>query len=141
MTVINWHSPLTSLALFFCVPLRKNCLASSFLNYAKRIQNTKHANSLEVLPDEHLTWKYHFNEFLKKLSRSCGTRHYAPTINTNKSLQLNFSIFCNYGSTFWGLTYHSYLNPLLLLQKKILRPITFQPFSDPLSPIFFSLKC
>ena len=46
----------------------------------------------------------------------------------------------NYGSQTWGLSYDSYLQPLFLLQKKVLRSISFQPISSPSSPIFFSLK-
>ena len=50
------------------------------------------------------------------------------------------SSFLNYGITFWGLTHNSYLNCLFLLQKKILRSISFQPFSAPSAPIFLSLR-
>ena len=40
----------------------------------------------------------------------------------------------------WGLSYDSYLQPLFLVQKKVLRVISFEPIYSPSSPIFYSLK-
>ena len=110
----------------------------------KKIQMTKYVKFLGVLLDEHLTWKYHINELSKKLSKSCGIfykiRHYVPLSTLICLYNSLFSSFLNYGITSWGLTYQSYLSPLFLLQKKILRCINFQPFSAPSTPIFLSLK-
>ena len=110
----------------------------------KRIQMTKYVKFLGVLLDEHLTWKYHINELSKKLSKSCGIffkiRHYVPLSTLICLYNSLFSSFLNYGITTWGLTYQSYLNPLFLLQKKILRCINFQPLSAPSALIFLSLK-
>ena len=51
-----------------------------------------------------------------------------------------FSSFLNYGITVWGLTYDTFLKPLFLLQKKILRCISFSHYAAPSAPIFHSLK-
>ena len=93
---------------------------------------------------ENLSWKYHISELNKKLSRTSGIffkiRHLLP-LDILKNLYYSiFSSFLCYGSATWGLSYDTYLEPLFLLQKKVLRSITFQPLSSPSTPIFFSLK-
>ena len=99
---------------------------------------------LGILLDEHLTWKYHIIELHKKLSRTSGIffkiRHYIPLPSLISLYNSLFSSFLCYGITAWGLTYTTYLNPLLLLQKKILRCMSFKHFSDPSAPIVHSLK-
>ena len=108
------------------------------------IQRCKYVKFLGVLMDEHLTWKFHITELCKKLSKTVGiffkVRHYAllPTlVSLYNSLFLSF---LSYGILVWGLTFESYLNPLLNVQKKVLRSIKFKPFSSPSTQIFQSLK-
>ena len=78
------------------------------------------------------------------LSRTTGIffkiRHYIPIETPICLYNSLFSSFLSYGIIVWGLTYTSYLNPLFLLQKKILRCIKFQPFTAPSTPLFHSLK-
>ena len=45
-----------------------------------------------------------------------------------------------YGITFWGQTYDSYLEPISKLQKKAVRAISHQPFRSPSLLIFKKLK-
>ena len=108
------------------------------------IKKTKYVKFLGVLVDEHLSWKYHINELYKKLSRTIGIffkiRHYIPNETLICLYNSLFSSFLSYGIIVWGLTYTSYLNPLFLLQKKIIRCIKFQPFTAPSTPLFHSLK-
>ena len=51
-----------------------------------------------------------------------------------------FSSFLNYGITSWGLSYETHQKHLFLLQKKVLRCISFQPYCSPSLPIFHSFK-
>ena len=70
-------------------------------------------------------------------------RHYAPlpTLVSLYHLQLTFLVLPQlYGISAWGMTYESYLNPLFILQMKILRCIKFEPFLSHSTPIFQSLK-
>ena len=107
------------------------------------IQRTKYVKFLGLM-DEHLTWKYHTTELCKKLSRTVGSffkvRHYAPLPTLVSLYNSLFLSFLYYGISAWGMTYESYLNPLFILQKKILRCIKFEPFFSPSTPIFQSLK-
>ena len=74
--------------------------------------------------------------------KSCMNTTHLQT-STKKSTSLYNSLFSSFlsnGITAWGLTYDTYLKPLYLLQKKILRCISFSHFAAPSSPIFRSLK-
>ncbi len=110
----------------------------------KNVTRAKHVKFLGVLLDEHLTWKYHTTELLKKLTRTAGIffkiRHYIPLQPLTSLYNSLFSSFLNYGITVWGLTYDTCLKPLYLLQKKILRCISFSHFAAPSAPFFHSLK-
>ena len=79
-----------------------------------------------------------------KLSRTSGIlfkiRHYIPLPSLISLFNSLFSLFLCYGIINWGLTYTTYLNPLLLLQKKSLWCIAFKQFSAASAPIFHSLK-
>ena len=94
--------------------------------------------------EEYLTWKFHITELYKKLSKTVGiffkVRHYALLPTLASLYNSLFLSFLSYGILVWGSTFESYLNPLLNLQKKVLRSIKFQPFSSPSTQIFQSLK-
>ena len=51
-----------------------------------------------------------------------------------------FSPFMQYGILVWGLTYDTYINPVFLLQKRVVKAISFQNLSSPSTPIFSGLK-
>ena len=101
-------------------------------------------NFLGILLDETLSWKYHLTELSKKLARTCGmffkVRHFLP-INVLICLHNSlFSPFLQYGILVWGLSDESYINPVFLLQKRVVRAISFEHFTSPSSPIFLDLK-
>ena len=115
------------------------------LRFGKRsIKRTKYVKFSGVLVDEHLSWKYHISELRKKLSRTSGLffklRHHIPLPTLVCLYNSLFSSFLNYGISVWGLTFDTYLDPLFLLQNKILRCIKFQPFTAPSAPLLHSLK-
>ena len=91
---------------------------------------------LGVILDPLLSWKTHITELSKKVARSVGIfyklRYYAL-----------IHPFILYGVTIWGLTYPTYMDPILKLQKRFLRIITFSVLmahSDPLFIRFAILK-
>ncbi len=110
----------------------------------KNISRSKYVKFLWILLDEHLTWKYHITELHKKLTTTSGVffkiRHYIPLQPLISLYNSLFSSFLCHGITAWGLTYDTYLKPLYLLQKKILRCINFSHFAAASSPIFHSQK-
>ena len=96
------------------------------------IKRTYYVKFLGVLLDENLSWKCHLTELSKKLARTCGmffkVRPFLP-INILVSLYNSlFSPFLQYGILVWGLTYETHINPVFLLQKRVIRAIFL--FSD-----------
>ena len=111
------------------------------LKFGKKIiKRTKYVEFLGVLVDEHLSWKYHICKLRKKLSRTTGLffklRHWISLSTLICLYNSTFSSFLNYGIIVWCLTFDTYLNPLFLLQKKILRRIKFQLPTAPSTPLF-----
>ena len=110
-----------------------------------KIKQETHARFLGVLLDFTLSWRYHLTELSKKLTRMVGLfykiRHYAPqdTLLLLYHAAI-FAPFLAYGVSVWGLTYPSFLNPISVLQKKILGVITFSEKNSPSVPIFDCLK-
>ena len=51
-----------------------------------------------------------------------------------------FLSFLQYGLIVWGQTYASYIDPILKLQKKAVRAISFESRTSPSLPIFNDLK-
>ena len=108
------------------------------------IRKTCYVKFLGILLDENLSWKYHLTELSKKLARTCGmffkVRHFLP-INVLICLYNSlFSPFLQYGILVWGLTYESYINPVFLLQKWVIRAIAFERSTSHSPPIFSGLK-
>ena len=108
------------------------------------VKQTCYVKFLGVLLDENLSWKYHLTELSKKLARTCGmffkVRHFLP-INVLICLYNSlFSPFLQYGILVWGLTYETYINPVFLLQKRVVKAISFANFTSPSTPIFSDFK-
>ena len=108
------------------------------------IRKTSYVKFLGVLLDENLSWKYHLTELSKKLARTCGmffkVRHFLPIDVLICLYNSLFSPFLQYGILVWGLTYETYINPVFLLQKRVVRAMSFENFTSPSTPIFLNLK-
>ena len=83
-------------------------------------------------------------ELSKKLARICGVffkvRPFLP-LNVLICLYNSlFSSFLQYGILVWGLTHETHINPVFLLQKRVVRAISFEHFTSSSTPIFFNLK-
>ena len=106
----------------------------------KNIQQVNSVKYLGVLFDSNLTWKPHISELCKKISKTIGILskiRYFVTLNILIMLyySLIYSFFI-YGVQVWGLTYPSYLKPISILQKKLVRVITFSHPRSHSEPIF-----
>ena len=108
------------------------------------VKKTGYVKFLGVLLDENLSWKYHLIELSKKLARTCGmffkVRHFLPIDVLICLYNSLFSPFLQYGILVWGLTHETYINPVFLLQKRIIRAMSFEHFTAHSAPIFFDLK-
>ena len=95
---------------------------------------------LGIYSDSNLNWKSHINYIAKKVKRSIATlsklRYY---LNSKTLLDLCYALvhpFLTYCILAWGNT----LQPLVLLQKKAIRIITFSSFFEHTSPLFEDLN-
>ena len=110
----------------------------------RKIKQESCVRFLGVLLDSTLSWKNHLTELSKKLARSAGIfykiRHYAPRDTLTILYHAVFAPFLSYGVSVWGLTHPSFLDPVAILQKKVLRIIVFSEKTAPSAPIFDSLQ-
>ena len=109
--------------------------------YIKRETEMKY---LGITLDSHLNWKSHISFVSSKIKRSIGiiskARHY---VNLDILVNLYYCLiypYLIYGIVAWGHTYQSTINPLFILQKKLLRLMTFSNFDAHSNPIFLKLK-
>ena len=110
----------------------------------KKVNQETYVKFLGVLLDSSLSWKPHITELSKKLSRTVGLfykiRHYAPLETLKLFYYGIFFPFISYGVHVWGLTYPTYLNKKIILQKKIIKCMTFNDIMVPSSPLFHELE-
>ena len=99
---------------------------------------------LGIIIDNHLSWKSHVAHICNKIKRSisviCKARHY---VNSSILLNLYYALvypYLIYGIIIWGQTYESTIKPLFILQKKLVRLMTFSDFNAHSNPIFSKLK-
>ena len=93
------------------------------------INQVKNTTFLGVVLDECLTWKDHINLISKKVIKASSiisrVRHF-----TLKLIYYTLLYPCQiYGNLIWGNTYKTRIQKLMRIQKKIVRLITFKPYS------------
>ena len=110
----------------------------------KMIKQESPMKFLGVLLDSNLSWKTHLTELSKKLAGTAGLfykiRHYAPTDTLTSLYHGIFAPFISYGLSVWGSSYPTYVDPIFILQKKILKIITFNEVTVSSAPLFGSLQ-
>jgi len=110
----------------------------------EHVKQAKYVKFLGLLLDENLSWRYHLSELRKKLARTSGIflkiRHLLPTSVLVSLYYSLFASFLQYGIIVWGLTHDTFIKPIYILQKNVLKAITFKNSSSPSTPIFYDLK-
>ena len=108
------------------------------LNRTKIYESNK-IKYLGLILDPSLSWKHHINELTKKLNRTVGIIYKIRFACTQKVLlspyySLSHShLSC--GLSVWGSCNECYVSKLCLLQKKIVRALTFSDFKAHSAPI------
>ena len=103
-------------------------------------------NSIKFLGfvlDDQLSWGLHINHIRNKISKGIGiigkAKKYLPQ-PTLKTLYYSFVYpYLTYGIEVWGSTCYTYLEPVLILQKKIARIITHSHPRAPSDELFKKL--
>ena len=118
--------------------------------HRKAIKEVQHIKYLGVILDSTLSWKQHVIKISKSISKFCGILYkIRPFVNINILKMLYNSLIysrLNYGAEVWTLTTKTLLNSILIIQKKLVRIMTFnnkrdENFKYPQSnPIFKQLS-
>ena len=105
----------------------------------KRIYPTASVKYLGVKIDQHLTWQHHINDLSVKLNRANALLFKIRKFVDDKILRsIYFAIFesnLNYCSLVWAQNYNV-INRLVILQKKAIRIMNYQPQNSHTSPLF-----
>ena len=99
-----------------------------------------------VIINHKLNWTQHIDYVKSKISKGIGIMYRARNCLTKKSLlNLYYSYihvypYLIYCIEIWGISPQTHLNPLLLMQKKIIRIMTFTSYHAHTAPIFRDLE-
>ena len=110
-------------------------------NIIPRVSSTKF---LGLIIDDQLKWLEHIQYIKNKVSKSvgilCKVQHYLDQ-QTLHNLYYTFVYpYLIYGVEIWGNACNSYIDPLIKLQKKCLRIITFSNYLAHTEPLFQKLE-
>ena len=90
------------------------------------------------------TWKYHIDQVACKISKMTGimakARHYLSLKTLQSIYDTMIYPYLTYCNIVWTSTYQSRLKSLFMLQKKIVRIMTFAKYKEKSRPLFLSLK-
>ena len=111
-----------------------------------RNENIKETNSIKflgIIVDNKLKWHEHIIYIKNKVSRAIGiiykARKYANK-QTVKQMYYTFAFpYLIYCCEIWRNTSHTYLDPLIKCQKKIIRIMTFSQYDAHSKPLFMKL--
>ena len=108
------------------------------------VKKTDSLKYLSVIMDHRLNWSQHITHVKNKVSKAIGIMYIARSDLTKSSLRkLYFSYiypYLKYCIEIGGIFPQSHLRPLLLLQKKIVRIMTFTTYYVHSDPLFKDLN-
>ena len=112
-------------------PIKLKYLKNSCSDFTKLanidMENVNLGKYLGITLDKDLSFKFHINNLITKLSRSVGILAKARPFLTNSTiLKLYYTLFhthLTYGLIVWGSTFKSYVNKLSTLQNKAVKII------------------
>ena len=108
------------------------------------LEQVKVTKFLGVLIDEKLNWKDHINCIKSKVSKGIGIINHVKNILPRNILKLLYNTlvhpYLSYCNIVWGTAKVSTLNPLFLLQKRVIRMCTNSHYRASSGPLFSQLK-
>ena len=117
----------------------KLCMFDNEKNKYVRLESKVYIKYLSVLVDQNLSWKYHIDSIVTKISKNVGLiaklRHSVPRpilLNIYKSL---VHPYLTYGLAALGQACKTYLNKILILQKRALRLSYFTDWHEHAIPL------
>ena len=106
------------------------------------LEQKSYVKYIGVLIDSNLSWKYHIGQITSKISKTVGIiarlRYYVPTSVLLTIYQSLIFPYLSYGIAVWGHAAQTYINQILVLQKRALRLIYFTSYRSHAIPLFVS---
>ena len=106
------------------------------------LEQKSYVKYLGVLIDSNLSWKYHIGHITSKISKTIGIiarlRYYVPTSVLLTIYRSLIFPYLSYGIVVWGHAAQTYINQILVLQKRALRLIYFASYRSHAIPLFVS---
>ena len=98
------------------------------------IHEQKYIKYFGVLLDSTLSWNVYLDNLTKKITRSIGIMYkIRPFVPNNILIKLYYALIYPhllYAIQVWGSTFDKYINPLFILQKKVVRLISHVKIKD-----------
>ena len=108
------------------------------------IESKEFIKYLGVIIDSNFTWKYHIDNIAYKISKAIGIiarlRYFVPLSTLNSIYRCLIQPYTTYGIVVWGNTFKTYLDKILKLQKRALRPMYFKNCKEHTIPLFVKSK-
>ena len=110
----------------------------------KKIDKVKYIRFLGIYIDESLTWEYHSSHIRKKIAKGIGiigkVRKYLSKV-TLRILYFSFiHPYISFGIESWGCMLQCHMLPILKLQKRVIRMITFSNYLEHTGQLFLDLN-
>ena len=106
------------------------------------LEEKSYVKYLGLLIDSNLSWKNHVGHITSKISRTVAIiariRHYVPTSVLLTIYESLIFPYLSYGIVVWGHAAETYINQILVLQKRALRLIYFTSYRSHAIPLFVS---
>ena len=127
--------------MILCAPRKKyNAQNCNLVMNNEPISRVDRITFLGVIIDENMSWDYHFNHLTNKLAKTIGILLRARRLLYRQTLYMLYNSIIKphliYGITVWGNTHKKNLHKIHLMQKRIIRIITFSEFCAHTAPIF-----
>ena len=114
------------------------------------ISEKNHVKYLGIMIDSTLTWRAHIDNVSSKMSRAIGLLYkIRPFVNIKLLRTLYYSLvypYLIYAIEVWGSADHTHLNRIFILQKRVIRLITFSDKRQndysflPSDPLFYKME-
>ena len=133
----------SNFVIFHAPPKKIKHIVNLSLN-GKVLSQDNNIKYLGIFIDSNLCWKPQIEHISKKIKRSIGIisklRYYVDSKILTSLYYAMIYPFLIYGIIVWGNSYPTTLQPIFILQKKIVRIITFSNFDEHSSPLFRQLQ-
>lgn len=124
------HSSYKAVALDSCVLLAEG----------QPVERVSNLTYLGVVLDHQFNWKMHIDYLCKKLGPVCFTllkcRHFFDEATLRTIYFVLFHSQLSYCIESWGHTYDSYIKPLVVLQKRVIRFLSNSNYATSTKPLF-----